>query len=339
MFGMMSLRFCRWALVGSLIATPVWAADPPSGEPSAPPAAKSSPSGRATAQPAAAYVNGKPIPEAAVQATMQRLNVPPGQQAAARSQILGMLIDAKLIEGYLDQKKVTSSPELVDEQIRMAKRNVESQGRSWPEFLKANGLTEATVAGQVAQILQLRWETYLNQELTDKQIRDFFEANKNDLFGDEVRASHILIRVAPNASAEDRAAAKEKLEGIRKQIADGKLSFPDAVTKYSEDPTKNRGDEGPGDIGFFHRKGMMVEPFAKAAFELKKGEVSDVIQTPFGYHLIKITDRKPAENVPLEKVKGEVRKMMSDDLQKKIVDQERKTAKIQIAGAQPRPKG
>jgi parvulin-like peptidyl-prolyl isomerase len=91
--------------------------------------------------------------------------------------------------------------------------------------------------------------------------------------------------------------AKQKIGDIKKEIDNG-ADFAEMAKKYSDCPSSEKG----GDIGFFQRKGSMVEEFAKVAFSMKVGEVSDPIKTQFGYHIIKVTDREEGKDVSYEDV-------------------------------------
>src|SRR5439155_5908089 len=115
----------------------------------------------------------------------------------------------------------------------------------------------------------------------------YYDANK--VFFDKVfvRASHILLKIAPNAAPAERQAATAKLQAIRQQILAGKLDFAKAAQQYSDCPSKTNG----GDIGPFPYKFAVLEPFARAAFAMKVNDVSDVVATDFGLHLIKVTNR------------------------------------------------
>ena len=91
----------------------------------------------------------------------------------------------------------------------------------------------------------------------------------------EVRASHILVKTRPEAVK------------IRKEIVNGDISFEDAAEKYSLCPSSVNG----GDLGYFKR-GRMVQPFSDVAFDLKVGQISDPVGTKFGWHLIKVVDKR-----------------------------------------------
>jgi peptidyl-prolyl cis-trans isomerase D len=135
---------------------------------------------------------------------------------------------------------------------------------------------------------------------TDKEIADFYKSNLKSLFSypDRVRARHILIGVAPNASDKDRAAAKAKAEKILEQLKKG-ADFAKLAAQYSDDPgSRERG----GDLGFFER-GQMIKPFEDAAFALKPGQLSGVVETRFGYHIIQVEEAKPAHTDTLVQAK------------------------------------
>src|SRR5262249_15373551 len=113
---------------------------------------------------------------------------------------------------------------------------------------------------------------------------------------------------------------------LRQEIVAGKIDFAEAAKKHSDCPSKKDG----GDIGFFPYKFMVLEPFAKAAFALKVGELTDLVQTDYGLHLIKGTDRKPGEPSNFEKIQKEVREVCEKELWDSILAQSRRVAAIKI---------
>jgi peptidyl-prolyl cis-trans isomerase D len=126
---------------------------------------------------------------------------------------------------------------------------------------------------------------------TDKEIADFYNSNLKTLFTypERVRARHILIAVGPDAAEKTRAAARAKAGQILDQLKKG-ADFTKLAEEDSDDPgTRDRG----GDLGFFER-GQMIKPFEDAAFSLKPGQLSGIVATRFGYHIIKVEDVKPA---------------------------------------------
>ena len=121
--------------------------------------------------------------------------------------------------------------------------------------------------------------------------------------------------------------ARTKLEAIRHEVLAGRLDFAEAAKKYSDCPSKEKG----GDIGTFTYK-LVVEPFAKAAFSLKIGDVSDIVVTETGMHLIKVTERTQTETTTFESVKDSVREVMAQDmnLYQSILADQRKVGHIDM---------
>jgi len=140
-------------------------------------------------------------------------------------------------------------------------------------------------------------------EVTDEQVREYYESNRTTKFTQprEVRARSILIRVPRDASEEQKAEARKRLEEIRAKIEAGE-DFAALAKQYSEDPgSKEQG----GDLGFFPR-GRMVGPFEDAAFSLQPGEVSEIVESPFGLNLLRVEEIREEREKPLDEVHEEI---------------------------------
>ncbi len=139
--------------------------------------------------------------------------------------------------------------------------------------------------------------------VTDDDIKAYYEQNQKQYATEEQRrASHILITVKKDAPAAEKAAAKAKAEGLVAQLRKNPGDFAKLAKANSLDPGSA---ENGGDLGYF-AKGAMVKPFEDAAFSLKQGEISDPVESDFGYHVIEVTGIKPAAVKPLESVKAEI---------------------------------
>jgi len=138
--------------------------------------------------------------------------------------------------------------------------------------------------------------------VSEEETKKFYDDNKETLFKrpEQVRASHILCGVDPKASKEEKEKAKEKADKLLKEIKGGK-DFAELAKTNSTCPSKAQG----GDLGFFG-KGQMVPAFESAAFALKPGEVSNVVETQFGYHIIKVTEKKDAGSATFNEVKDKI---------------------------------
>lgn len=120
---------------------------------------------------------------------------------------------------------------------------------------------------------------------------------------EERRASHILVKVDAGASAADRAKAKAKAEGLLADVKKNPATFADIAAKNSDDPGSA---EKGGDLDFFGRDGLAAKPLEDAAFKLKTGEISDLVESDFGYHIVKLTALRGGEKKPFEAVKAEL---------------------------------
>jgi peptidyl-prolyl cis-trans isomerase D len=148
--------------------------------------------------------------------------------------------------------------------------------------------------------------------VNDQDLKTYYEQNASRLSGkEERRASHILIAVPKDAPAADRAKAKAKAEELLAAVKKAPDSFAEVAKKNSQDP--GSAAQG-GDLDYFAR-GAMTKPFEDAAFALGKGQISDLVETEFGYHIIKVTDIKSPKQRSFEEMKpeleAEVRKQLA----------------------------
>ena len=152
----------------------------------------------------------------------------------------------------------------------------------------------------------------IEKEIADKvavkpgQVDDFYKQNPDQFKQPErVRASHILISVPENADAATRTQAKTKAQQILKDVKAGK-DFAALAKQHSQDPGSA---VNGGDLGFF-QQGQMVGPFNDTAFSLKPGAISDLVETQFGYHIIKVAEKQPGRTVPLDEVRDKVEQFL-----------------------------
>jgi peptidyl-prolyl cis-trans isomerase D len=137
--------------------------------------------------------------------------------------------------------------------------------------------------------------------ITEGQIKDYYEEHL-DTFKEkkQIRARHILFKLPENASKEEEEKVKKKALEVLKKAKEGQ-DFAELAKKYSEGPTAKDG----GDLGYFSEN-QMVKPFEEAAFKLKKGQISDLVRTSFGYHIIKVEDIKEARTKSLDQVREQI---------------------------------
>lgn len=164
---------------------------------------------------------------------------------------------------------------------------------------------------------------YLKKEVVDKiavtedDMRLYYKMHQEDFKTPEmVRARHILIKVDKSASEENKKKAREKAESVLKRIESGE-DFAKLASELSDDPGSKKNG---GDLGFFPR-GKMAPDFEKAAFSLKPGAVSGIVESPYGFHIIKDEEKKDAVMEPYDKVKDKVRGKVLAEFKKARVDE------------------
>ncbi len=165
--------------------------------------------------------------------------------------------------------------------------------------------------------------------VSEEDAKKFYEQNADKFTRPEsVKASHILIGTDQKMSADDKKAAREKAEKLRKEVAGG-ADFAALAKGNSTCPSSQQG----GDLGFFG-KGQMVPAFEQAAFTLKPGEISEVVETQFGYHIIKVTEKKAAEKVDFKEVRTRIEDYLKNQKVGAAVNEylaeARKNAKVEV---------
>jgi len=168
-------------------------------------------------------------------------------------------------------------------------------------------------------------------EVTEERIKQAYEERKDQYMQKErIRVSQILILVPPNAGPEKEGEAKAKAEEVL-QLARKGDDFTELAKGNSEGPTASRG----GDLGYFSR-GRMVPEFEEAAFSLNPGDISDVVKTKFGYHIIKMIDRQQEEQLSLDAVRDRIVRQLESqqrrEIRQTLAKDLRKDAQVVIHG-------
>lgn len=279
----------------------------------------------------AATVNGEAIRLDEVDAMLKRhspIDAPltSAQAKQLRAEVLNDLIDLQLLTQFLKQHGPKVPPADLDKYMQALTASLRKQKKTLAEHLKEMGQTEQQVRDGWTRVLQL--QRLIDQKTTEADLKKYFEANREAFENAQVRVSHIVVRLGPTAPAGERAAAQEKLAHVRRDVLAGTLDFAAAAKKHSVCPSARKG----GDLGFITRKDAIVdEPFAAAAFALKKGELSDVVACDDGLHLILATERKAGTPTTFEKAQDQVRDVYTDELRGNLIAKLRKDAVIQIS--------
>lgn len=263
-----------------------------------------------------AKVNGKEIPREVFNReytqTLERYQkarheVKPALQERLKDNIMRRLVDAELISQQAAIMEVSIEGPDTAEKWEAHKKRYGSED-AFKSFLERAGTTAEDVRTQFENNL-LREKVFAKVSAgvvaDPAEVKKFYDDNQARYDEPEqIKASHILFRLPPNASAEDKAKKKAAAEDVLKQVKKGG-NFEELAKKFGEDPTKDRG----GDLGYFV-KGRMVKPFEEAAWKLKTGKVSGLVETQFGFHIIKKTDHKKARKKPFAEVKEQIERSL-----------------------------
>jgi peptidyl-prolyl cis-trans isomerase D len=155
-----------------------------------------------------------------------------------------------------------------------------------------------------AEYVVLSLDQLLTQTtVTEAEVKQWYDSHAERFQSlEERRASHILINAAASAPEAEKAKAKAKAEEVLAALKKTPAKFAELAKQHSQDPGSAALG---GDLGFFGR-GMMVKPFEEAAFALKEGQLSELVQSDYGFHIIKLTGIKPVRQKPLDEVRGEI---------------------------------
>jgi len=164
---------------------------------------------------------------------------------------------------------------------------------------------------------------------SDAEAREFYTKNPDKFTEPEsVKASHILVRVDAKADPATKKKARAEIDAVLKQAKSG-VDFAKLAKEHSQDGSASQG----GDLGYFPR-GQMVGPFDKVAFELKPGQISDVVTTDFGFHIIKVADHKAGRTIPFEEAEPKIKDYLTREKKQghadKFIAELKKKAKIEV---------
>jgi peptidyl-prolyl cis-trans isomerase C len=241
------------------------------------------------------------------------------QLDAIKKEVIEGLISQELLYQESQNRHIRVEESAVNEQWETLKKRFPDEAR-FKSALDSMNLSEAALKAQIKRGLAI--QHLINQQFIQKtavsreEVKKYYDTHPA-LFQqpEQVKASHILIKVGPQADGSEKAAAHKKIETIRQKLRDG-ADFASLAREFSEGPSGPRG----GDLGFF-RRGQMVKPFEDAAFALTPGGVSDIVETKFGYHLIKTIEKKPETILKYEKISDRLHKYLKDKKVQQRVDE------------------
>jgi len=277
------------------------------------------------------------------QAAARNQSIPPEQMAMMERQILEQLIQLQLLKAQATEADKAAGKALAEKRFEDAKTKLGSD-EALNRQLKLMGTTREEVLAEWTDSATA--ENVLKRELkvniTDEDARKYYEDNPAKFEQPEmVRASHILLMTTdPKTNAElteeQKKAKRKEMEGLLKRARDGE-DFAKLAKEFSEDPgSKDKGGE------YKFPKGQMVPEFEAAAFSLKTNQVSDIVTTRFGFHIIKLSEKIPAEKVQFAKAQSDIKDGLTQQaLQKQFPDyiaKLKKEAGVEILDEKLKPK-
>lgn len=205
--------------------------------------------------------------------------------------ILQQMISTEVIYSQAKKDKLLPKDEEVEKSFKELKTAMEKD-ENYKKQLDEIGIDDAFLKDQQSKDLAMQnYQAYFakNTKVSDDEMKKYYDTHKDEFKKDEVEASHILLKTVDKdnkpLSKDKKAEAKKKAEEALKKVKSGE-DFAEVAKSYSEDSSASDG----GKLGFFS-KGQMVAEFEEAAFSMKKGEISNIVESQFGYHIIKVTDK------------------------------------------------
>ena len=301
---------------------------------------KKTPAAAETSSKKVAIVNGAPIMQADLDRGMEgviqrraRSGAPmdEAQLKTIRMDVLTNLINRELLNQESKKQKIVITDAQVDEKLASIKQRFKGD-TEFKEMLAKMNLTEAQIKVQLKEDLSI--QTLIDKQVVDKitvteqEAQAYYDTHPEAFKQPEqIRASHILVMVDPKDDPAKKEEAHKKIESVQEKLKAGG-DFATLAKELSDCPSKEKG----GDLGYFG-KGQMVKPFEDAALALKPGEISGIVETQFGYHIIKLVEIKPEGVMPFADVKDQLMQYLKQEKVKTELDSYlaalEKTAKIE----------
>jgi peptidyl-prolyl cis-trans isomerase C len=258
-----------------------------------------------------ARVNGEAVNKAEFDRAVSALEarnggpVPAEQRDRILREVLDQIVSYKLLIQESRARMIAATEAEVDERMKEIQKQFPSED-AFKQMLTSRKTTLEQVRSDIGQDITV--QKLIANEIADKvavkpeQVTDFYAKNPDQFKQPErVRASHILIMVPKGSDEAAKTAARNKAADVLKDVKAGK-DFAALAKEHSQDPGSAKNG---GDLGFF-QQGQMVGPFNDVAFKLAPGSVSDLVETEFGFHIIKVAEKQTPRTVPLEEVRPQL---------------------------------
>jgi len=246
------------------------------------------------------------------------------QMKLFRRQVLALMIDELLLQQFLQKNVPAPEAGVIQQRIAELEKGLKAKSKTLQDYCRDTGQTEAQLHSRIATVIQ--WNAFVRKKVSDADVKRFYDQNKDLFDGITIRARHIFLKLPTHADAKTQQTIFGQMQAVQREILNGRDFAETARTYSQDDSTAPRG----GDIGYFPQRAADAEPFTCAASKLQVGQVSEIVRTEHGLHLIKLTDRKAGKPSTFEEMKEEARLMCADDVRLALMAEQRKAAKIEV---------
>lgn len=282
-----------------------------------------------------AEVNGVAITQQELDIATNRLlpktfyhsSISPEKRKEAEKKAIEDLINRELFFQEAKRLGLTAKNSEVKEHLNIIEKQYPSQ-EAFKEALQKYGINIETLEKKIKKDILIKklMEKEIKVNLTDEEVEEYYNKNFQKFKKPEsIRLRYILIKFRPT-EPDFRKKAKAKAEEVLSKLDSGK-DFAEMAWSYSDDRSRVKG----GDIGYIH-KGRFTPEIENVAFSLRKGEVSDLIENDYGYHIVKVEDKKPSRQIPFleikEKLKAELTSSYQAEKKEKLIKRLRENAAI-----------
>ena len=227
-----------------------------------------------------------------------------------KDELLNILVEQEILVQESTKLGYAATEKMIEEEITTSSAPFPTP-EAFDEMLAQSGLTRTSLGvylGRRLSVQQMINKEYIEKAaVTDDEVKEYYEKNPDQFSKPEtVKARHILIKVDPAKGEEGKTDARSRAEAVLKKVKDGG-DFAELAKESSEGPSGPKG----GDLGEFGH-GKMVKPFDEAAFALEVGGVSEIVETRFGFHVIKVDEKSAAKTISLDEVGDQIRGFLQE---------------------------
>lgn len=290
-----------------------------------------------------AMVNGQPVFASQMEAELRQQMRKHKKMSASladrvRKKVLDKIIDRELLYQAARKLDIPDLEKKIEEELQSTRDRFSTE-ENFQRYLARNELTMEQLRLTARKMVFI--EEYLQRKnlrkpvIAEEDIRQFY--NKKTFKREEaVRLKHILLGVDENAKPEIKEEVRHKAEGIRRTIVQG-ADFSELAKQFSDSVEAKEMD---GDLGFI-KKGYLPAELDKVAFSLQEGEVSDVVETRFGFHIVKLVTKRSAGMIPYEEVRDFIGRYLQNQRSRQLIsahiEELRAQASIEILPVSKRP--